>query len=75
MLAQFMQSMITQQFQNFQQSIVSDFIESQVLQNSSSSASSFANSTEKILNVFVDTRNDEKHTQFLNIMIEMNKAF
>jgi hypothetical protein len=74
MSAQFMQLMSAQQFQNFQQSIVFDFIESQILQNSSSSASSSANSAEKILNVSTDSKND-KHTQFLNTMIDMNKAF
>jgi hypothetical protein len=62
MSAQFMQSMITQQFQNFQQSIVLDFIESQILQNSAFNVSLFANSfAEKILNVSVDSKNDDKH--------------
>jgi hypothetical protein len=73
MSAQYMQSMIQpQQFQNFQQSIVSDFTESQILQNSTSDDS--ANSTEKILSVSADSKND-KHTQFLSTMIEMNKIF
>jgi hypothetical protein len=76
MSAQFMQSMITQQFQSFQQSIVLDFIESQILQNSAFNVSLFANSfAEKILNVSVDSKNDDKHIQFLSTMIDMNKAF
>jgi hypothetical protein len=85
MSAQFMQSMTAQQFQNFQQSIVfdfiesqilqnSDFIESQALQNSTSSISLFANSAEEILNVSAES-NDDKHTQFFSTMIDMNKVF
>jgi hypothetical protein len=73
MSAQFMQSMTAQQFQNFQQSIVSDSADSQILQNSTSNVSE--NSTDEIFNVFADTKDDEKHTQFLSTMIEMNKAF
>jgi hypothetical protein len=78
MSAQYMQSMISQQqFQNFQQSIVSDSIESQILQNSDITSSAFTNtnsSVEEILSVSTDSKND-KHTQFLNKMIEMNKVF
>jgi hypothetical protein len=75
MSAQFMQSMTTQQFQNFQQSIVLDLTESQILQNSASNVSLFTSSSaEKILSVSADSKND-KHTQFLNTMIEMNKVF
>jgi hypothetical protein len=86
MFAQYMQFVIqSQQFQNFQQSIVSDstesqilqnsdFIESQVLQNSTSSIPSSANSAEEILNVSAES-NDDKHTQFLSTMIDMNKVF
>ncbi len=86
MSAQYMQFMIqSQQFQNFQQSIISDsiesqilqnldFIESQVSQNSDSSVSFSANSIEEIFNVSIES-NDDKHTQFLNMMIDMNKIF
>jgi hypothetical protein len=75
MSAQYMQLMIqSQQFQSFQQSIVFDFIESQILQNSASIVSLSANSAEEILNVSTES-NDDKHTQFLSTMIDMNKAF
>jgi hypothetical protein len=78
MSAQYMQSMISQQqFQNFQQSIVSDFIESQILQNSDITSSAFTNansSVEEILSISTDSKND-KHIQFLNTIIEMNKVF
>jgi hypothetical protein len=71
MFAQFMQSMASQQFQNIQQSM-----NSQTLQNPGLSASPSANSAEEILSVSTETKNDEKkHTQFLNIMIDMNKVF
>jgi hypothetical protein len=75
MSAQYMQLMIqSQQFQSLQQSIVSDFIGSQILQNSVSIAPLSANSAEEILNVSTES-NDDKHTQFLSTMIGMNKVF
>jgi hypothetical protein len=62
-----MQSMIYSQ-QSQKSSQISQNLESIV-------ASSSANSAEKILSVFTDFKEDEKHTQFLSIMIDLNKAF
>ncbi len=58
------------------------FQDSQVFQNlesivASSASLSFVISVEKILSIDVRNKNDddEKHTQFLNTMIDLNKTF
>jgi hypothetical protein len=81
MSTQYMQLMtFSQQYQDPSQSVsenTADFQISLISQNLGSSASSFTNFLKKILSVDVRNKNDddEKHTQFLSTMIDLNKAF
>jgi hypothetical protein len=80
MSTQYMQLVtFSQQYQNSQsvsQSIADSQV-SQISQNLDSivASSSLVNSVEKILSIFTDSKKDEKHTQFLSTMIDLNKAF
>ena len=70
---QFFQIMSSQhmQFVSFSSEYVSiSFQQIQIFQQPS-----IVFSTRKILNVSVDDQNDEKHTRFLNTIINMNEAF
>ncbi len=81
MSAQYMQFMtFSQQYQGPLQSIpqgTADSSISQVPQNLGSTAASISlvNSIEKILSIFIASKKNEKHIQFLSIMIDLNKTF